>query len=159
MPECKLKESVIYFSFLQTVLLLQPKDSQRLSKIKLRSKRKKTMEKCLFSLKKFWLLQFGIFLSFWEHLFYWRPRSAVILTDSPSLPINKCSRAVIYPHLELCCLTEIHQIMRTVPVRAAHTSGAALILPGLLISEEFATRVRGQNSARVAWCTVTDFLM
>lgn len=41
MPECKLKESVIYFSFLQTVLLLQPKDSQRLSKIKLRSKRKK----------------------------------------------------------------------------------------------------------------------
>lgn len=72
-----------------------------------------------------------------------------MLTESPSLPINKYSRAVIYPHLELCCLTDIHKIMRTVPVKTAHTSEAALILPGFLITEEFATRVRGQNSARV----------
>lgn len=70
-----------------------------------------------------------------------------IITDSSCPPINKYSGAVIYPHLELCCLTDIHKIMRAVPVKTAHTSEAALILPGFLITEKFATRVRGQNSA------------
>lgn len=60
MPECKLRELVFFF----------PGDSfaaaaKRFSKVvkKYKEEKKKTVEKILFPLNKFWLLQFGIVIS------------------------------------------------------------------------------------------------
>lgn len=67
MPECILKELVIYFFPVDSFAAA----AKRFSKVvkKYIGGKKKTVEKYLFPLKKFWLLQFGILLSHWEHLF------------------------------------------------------------------------------------------
>lgn len=54
---------------------------------------------------------------------------------------------MIYPHLELCPLTDVRKSVRAAAVKAPHTLEAALILPEFLITEEFAARFRGQNAA------------